>query len=48
MNSIFISYSFSDAFAGKLMTTMKNLLSDNFILLDYSQDSWGQNGGILE
>ncbi len=48
MNSIFISYSFSDAFAGKLMTTMKNLLSDNFILLDYSQDSWGQNVGILE
>ena len=48
MNSIFISYSFSDAFAGKLMAAIKDLLSDNFVLLDYSQESWGQNVGILE
>lgn len=48
MNSIYISYSFNDAYAGKLMTTMKDLLSNNFILLDYSQESWGQNVGILD
>lgn len=48
MNSIFMSYSFNDAFAGKLMVAMKNLLPDNFILLDYSQESWGQNVGLLE
>lgn len=48
MNSVFISYSFNDVFAGKLMETMKDLLPNNFILLDYSQESWGQNVGILE
>lgn len=48
MISLFISYSFNDAFAEKLIATIKDLLPDNYIFFDYAQERWGQNVGILE
>ena len=48
MSSVFISYSFSDVFAGKIAEAVKNLLSENYIFLDYNHGNWEQNSSILE
>lgn len=48
MISLFVSYSFNDAFAEKLIATTKDLLPDDYILFDYAQERWGQNIGIFD
>ena len=48
MNSIYISYSLNDVFAEKLITTIRNLIPDNFIILDYTERSLEQNVEFLE
>lgn len=46
MSSIFISYSFNDAFARKLMESIKMLVPDAFFLLNYAEES--RELGILD
>lgn len=48
MNSIFISYSLNDVFAGKIIEGVKDLITENFVLLDCAQGIWEEKVSILE